>query len=445
MKRKFMVLCAVIFFLALGMQTDIQPAYAAENTTIAGEDATAVEQTYSVTVIFKSNKGKGSMSSQVVTSNTTIKLKANKFKRTGYTFTGWNTKSNGKGISYANKADASSLATPNNNGKTITLYAQWKIAPPAIKKATSPTPSHIKVTYGKNTAASGYVLQYSTSKKFTASKTKTRYVKKNTTSAKLLDVVPNKKYYVRMRSYRGSNPADGTKCSDWSKTLSVKVKNGKTIMNTKCYKAIEADVKLTGSGTGYHAKLVIGNNISAVSYGIQYDKYAVSPYAGKAVTLIENISTNNSGGQSYVRPSGKALKKNKTYHLMITVDKKGKGGVYLDYKKIGSFYQPGLANNPYWNYARLEASGRLNGDKVDATFSNICFKVSNDKEVRYLHNFMTYDEVTFGSNSHVNAGLKRKISKADGTVRMYGTMKGVNGDWDSDYDNVSQYAVFNWP
>ena len=58
---------------------------------------------------------------------------------------------------------------------------------------------------------------------------------------------------------------------------------------------------------------------------------------------------------------------------------------------------------------------------------------------------MTYDEVTFGSNSHVNAGLKRKISKADGTVRMYGTMKGVNGDWDSDYDNVSQYAVFNWP
>ena len=45
MKRKFMVLCAVIFFLALGMQTDIQPAYAAENTTIAGEDATAVEQT----------------------------------------------------------------------------------------------------------------------------------------------------------------------------------------------------------------------------------------------------------------------------------------------------------------------------------------------------------------------------------------------------------------
>ena len=73
MKRKFMVLCTVIFFLALGMQTDIQPAYAAENTTIAGEDATAVEQTYSVTVIFKSNKGKGSMSSQVVTSNTTIK------------------------------------------------------------------------------------------------------------------------------------------------------------------------------------------------------------------------------------------------------------------------------------------------------------------------------------------------------------------------------------
>ena len=268
-------------------------------------------------------------------------------------------------------------------------------------------------------------------------------MQKSTSSTKLLDVVPNKTYYVRIRSiYQGKNvmPAYG----DWSKTMSAKVKNGQTIMNTKCYKAIETDVKLTGSGTGYHVKLVIGNNVSAVSYGIQYDQCAQSPYAGKAVTLIENISSNDAGQQNYVRPSSKALKKNQTYHLMMTVDKSGNGAVYLDYKKIGTFYQPGLGSNQYWNYARLEASGRLNGDKVDATFSNIKYKVSDKADVRFYGD----NQLNFISNGKAglfaNAGMKKTRSAKTGTIRMYGTMSGVNGDWDSDYNNVSQYAMFDW-
>ncbi len=52
------------------------------------------------------------------------KLTANKFKKTGYKFVGWNTKKNGKGKMYKNKAKIKNL-TPQN-GKTITLYAQWK-------------------------------------------------------------------------------------------------------------------------------------------------------------------------------------------------------------------------------------------------------------------------------------------------------------------------------
>ncbi len=51
-------------------------------------------------------------------------LAANKFKRTGYKFTGWNTKKNGKGTSYKNKASVKNLSSVN--GAVITLYAQWK-------------------------------------------------------------------------------------------------------------------------------------------------------------------------------------------------------------------------------------------------------------------------------------------------------------------------------
>lgn len=51
-------------------------------------------------------------------------LAANKFKRTGYTFAGWNTKKNGSGKTYKNKASVKNLT--KKNGGTVTLYAQWK-------------------------------------------------------------------------------------------------------------------------------------------------------------------------------------------------------------------------------------------------------------------------------------------------------------------------------
>jgi uncharacterized repeat protein (TIGR02543 family) len=66
----------------------------------------------------------GSMSAKSCKYGTSYKLTANKFKRKGYTFTGWNTKKNGKGKTYKNKASIKSLTS--TSGKTITLYAQWK-------------------------------------------------------------------------------------------------------------------------------------------------------------------------------------------------------------------------------------------------------------------------------------------------------------------------------
>ncbi len=52
------------------------------------------------------------------TDNAPAKLSANAFARTGYTFAGWSTSSNAKGISYANRA-----RFPFK--KSAALYAQW--------------------------------------------------------------------------------------------------------------------------------------------------------------------------------------------------------------------------------------------------------------------------------------------------------------------------------
>ena len=53
----------------------------------------------------------------------TYKLTANKFKRTNYVFSGWNTKANGKGTTYKDKASVKKLA--KTNGGVVYLYAQW--------------------------------------------------------------------------------------------------------------------------------------------------------------------------------------------------------------------------------------------------------------------------------------------------------------------------------
>jgi len=79
--------------------------------------------TYKIT--FKGNQStSGSMADMSCEYDGNYTLKANKFKRTGYQFTGWNTKANGKGTAYENKAEIENLA--EKDGTVITLYAQWK-------------------------------------------------------------------------------------------------------------------------------------------------------------------------------------------------------------------------------------------------------------------------------------------------------------------------------
>ena len=79
----------------------------------------------SYTVKFNGNGStSGSMANQSRTYGDGKTLTSNAFKRTGYTFTGWNTKADGSGTAYKNKLAADITSA---NGKTITLYAQWQV------------------------------------------------------------------------------------------------------------------------------------------------------------------------------------------------------------------------------------------------------------------------------------------------------------------------------
>ncbi len=417
MKKKISVLALILAIIFC-----IQPVYAAG---LQGE-VDAVGATVK-TIHFDANGGTGSMAS--VSPGDMTALPLNTFVRTGFTFTGWNTKGDGSGNSYANGA-ATSQIVQSESKRNITLYAQWKISnAPKLQglKATS-TPGALQVTYTGVNQATGYEIQYSTSSNF--SKPVTIRVAKGGSAVTSTDFMPGKVNYVRMRScYVDANTES---YSDWSNVLSQKPKKGNTIVNTKSAYAIEADISLKGSGSGYHAKLVMGTAVSAVSFGIQYDSCAVAPYTGKTMALIENVASNNPGGQRYTRPGNKALKRGKTYHLMMTVDKKGKGAVYLNYKKIGSFSNSGLKKGA--PYLSIEACARLNGDKVNATFKNVKCKAGG-----------TYDPSRQWNQNLIrrNKGLKKK-EKKNGAIVFSGKIKGLPAgkDWDSAYDSVSENIMF---
>ena len=75
------------------------------------------------TINYNANTGTGKMDSETVKCADSVNLAENTFKKTGYTFSGWNTKANGTGVSYKDGQIIKGLAL---NEQEITLYAQWK-------------------------------------------------------------------------------------------------------------------------------------------------------------------------------------------------------------------------------------------------------------------------------------------------------------------------------
>ena len=78
------------------------------------------------TVTFNANGGTGSMAAE--TASVPTALTANSFTRAGYTFSGWNTATDGSGTAYADGAVYPFTAS-------ATLYAQWHARAAAVAAA----------------------------------------------------------------------------------------------------------------------------------------------------------------------------------------------------------------------------------------------------------------------------------------------------------------------
>ena len=78
------------------------------------------------TITFNANGGSGSVASISTYVGVANTIPSNSLTRTGYTFNGWNTASDGSGTAYA----TGSTITPTGN---VTLYAQWEKTTPTIR------------------------------------------------------------------------------------------------------------------------------------------------------------------------------------------------------------------------------------------------------------------------------------------------------------------------
>ena len=112
-------------------------------------------------------------------------------------------------------------ATENFNASVDKCYIDVAPKTPIITKVSSPKKGQMKISWKKDTSASGYKILYSAKG---SSKAKSIKIKKNSVSNVIVKGLKSrKKYYVAMRSYKGTKSWYDVD-SDYSKTKSIKIK-----------------------------------------------------------------------------------------------------------------------------------------------------------------------------------------------------------------------------
>jgi hypothetical protein len=109
-------------------------------------------------------------------------------------------------VSYSNniKTGKATITIKGKGNYTGTVKKTFKIVPKkaTLSSVTSPKTKNVKISWKKDSQATGYEVVYATNSKFTSGK-KTVTVTKNTTTSKTISkLTKGKTYYVKVRSYK---------------------------------------------------------------------------------------------------------------------------------------------------------------------------------------------------------------------------------------------------
>ena len=163
--------------------------------TVTSSENSSYQASCTVTVpykiTYKLNKGKNNASNPSTYYGKKVTLKNP--SRKGYAFAGW----------YTDAKFKKKITSISSSAKSdYILYAKWtkvKVAKASLTSAKNSKSKQILLKYKKVSGAKGYVISYSTDKKFKKAVTKKNTAKTSYTISKLKK---GKIYYVRIRAYK---------------------------------------------------------------------------------------------------------------------------------------------------------------------------------------------------------------------------------------------------
>ena len=123
-----------------------------DSTSVPAANTTYYAQwtPYTYQIKYNANGGSGTMANTQYNYDESKKLTANAFTRTGYTFVGWTTSSDGTGSPYYDTQSVSNMT--NSNNATVNLYARWRKNTYEVvfngNESTSGSMSNETLTYG---------------------------------------------------------------------------------------------------------------------------------------------------------------------------------------------------------------------------------------------------------------------------------------------------------
>ena len=237
----------------------------------------------------------GNMNSTKCQLNIEKELEKNQYSKTGYTFKEWNTKADGSGNSYQDQQLVKNLTS--TNGKTVTLYAQWKPNTYNIKydgnNATNGSITNSSHTYDKESklnknqySKTGYTFkEWNTKADGSGNSYQDQQLIKNLTSTngETVTLYAQWKANTYNIKYDGNNATNGSMTNS-SHTYNKESKLNKNQYTKTGYTFKEWNTKADGSGNSYQNQQLIKNLTStngetvtlyaqwkANTYNIKYD------------------------------------------------------------------------------------------------------------------------------------------------------------------------------
>ncbi|MBT1172700.1 hypothetical protein JS528_04905 [Bifidobacterium sp. MA2] len=198
-----------------------------------------------------------------------------------------------------------------------------------------------------------------------------------------------------------------------------------TQTNDGAYASVEGVMNLRGSGSGYHAKLVMSGGGSVVSFGIQYEQdihYAYPQYPGNTVFLVENVMSHATqagpAGKQYMylkaAPLGQDVK------VRLSWYKDNTARFFVNDQEIGRTKT--TMGAPF--IFAVEGSAARNGDTINATVRNVTVKAGDSAA--------SYGTISGWNDGNDYFGL-------DGTITKQGTVNDEDGPFST--NGAPSYGV----